>query len=301
MLNSNIPGAVARRSILSVLLCASALLVVCGSAFASTASLGSSQILYYTAATTGETNTVTVSISGSDFVLTDSTATITSETGSCVIGGGGHTLTCPAVNVNAQTVRLYDQNDSYTNNTSTVGGNIYGGTGGDTLNGGYGSASGESLRGEDGNDVIRRPRRLRQRHRRQRRRPGHRSPRRLEPLRRNGQQHAQLRKSRQPLFASFLLNAVEEAESYRHTTRSMASATSSAAARGTRSSRTTASPGTSSAAMAATTCYMDSFDTLDGLRVVLQRVASRGADRAIQRTCSTATGRANARPAPSAR
>lgn len=154
MLNSNILGAVARRSILSVMFCASVLLVVCGSAFASTASLGSSQILYYTAATTGETNTVTVSISGSNFVLTDSTATITKETGSCVIGGGGHTLTCPAVYVKAQTVRLYDRNDSYTNNTSTVGGNIYGGTGGDTLNGGYGSASGESLRGEDGNDVL---------------------------------------------------------------------------------------------------------------------------------------------------
>lgn len=153
---SQLPRISRRVSIALLALVATiATLVAAGSASASTVSLSSStKMLYYTAAN-GETNNVSVSVSGSNLVVTDSVAYITSETGPCTLVSY-HTVHCPLSSVNRLYVQLYDNNDVFANNTSVVNAAVYGGTGSDNLTGGdllYGVIN-ENLHGGDGNDTL---------------------------------------------------------------------------------------------------------------------------------------------------
>src|SRR5688500_7451004 len=56
--------------------------------------------VWYTAAA-GETNSLTISFSGSDYVLTDPGANIAASAG---CSGGGNTATCPAAGIRGFTV-----------------------------------------------------------------------------------------------------------------------------------------------------------------------------------------------------
>lgn len=155
ILTSQTPRFSRRVSALLVALAAIAVaLGTAGGASASTASLDGSKMLYYTAAN-NETNNVNVHVSGSNLILTEATPYITSETGPCTLVSN-YTISCPLNTVNRLYVRLFDNNDTFVNDTSVVNAAVYGGTGNDNLTGGdllYGVIN-DGLRGEDGNDTL---------------------------------------------------------------------------------------------------------------------------------------------------
>ncbi len=128
--------------------------LVAGPADASSAQIFSSGSLYYQAST-GETNTVTITYTGSSFTITDPGATITPGTG-CT---GSGTITCSAAGVTSISVSLSDGNDSALVN-SPFRTYVDGGEGNDDIATGSGSDSvypGSGINNVatgDGNDYV---------------------------------------------------------------------------------------------------------------------------------------------------
>jgi Ca2+-binding RTX toxin-like protein len=101
--------------------------------------------VFYTAGT-GEANSLTISLTGTDYVLADTGATITAAP-ACI--GTGSSVTCPAAAIIGITVSAGDGADSVTNTTATRS-TLSGGDGNDSLEGGSGS---DILRGNKGVDM----------------------------------------------------------------------------------------------------------------------------------------------------
>jgi Ca2+-binding RTX toxin-like protein len=120
----------------AALLCALALFAT--GAFASTANARIKRV-WYTAGP-GETNGLTISLSGPNYVLSDPTATVTGEP-DCT--ASAHTATCPVEGIIGITVNVGDGNDTVRNTTSTPS-TLSGGDGRDLLEGGPGN---DTLRG----------------------------------------------------------------------------------------------------------------------------------------------------------
>ena len=104
----------------------------------------------------GVANNITVSASGTDFVVTDSADTVSAGAGCRAVAGNTHQVRCASAGVTAIVVNGGDLNDRLTGNvgvtsTSTT---LNGGAGNDVLAAG---ASGQllTLNGGDGNDTLR--------------------------------------------------------------------------------------------------------------------------------------------------
>ena len=118
-------------------------------------------------AVAGETNTLTVTRSGANYILTDPGATITPLGGCAAVNA--NTVSCAAALVTDFDVRLNDLNDSATLGASVTGNGLRGNLGDDILIGSaapneieggggddqiIGGGGGDSLSGDDGNDTI---------------------------------------------------------------------------------------------------------------------------------------------------
>jgi Ca2+-binding RTX toxin-like protein len=124
--------------------------VACALAFFAIGAFGSTantriKRVWYTAAP-GETNNLTISLSGSDYTLSDPGAAITGEP-DCT--SSGNAATCPAAGIIGITVNAGDGNDTVRNTTSTPA-TLSGGDGVDLLEGGPGN---DTLRGNKGVDT----------------------------------------------------------------------------------------------------------------------------------------------------
>ena len=114
------------------------LAVLPATALGGTASVSIKRVFY--AAAPGEVNNLGVSLSGTDYVLTDSGATVGAGPG---CSASGNEATCAATGIIGLTVSGGDGADSLTNSTSTPS-TLSGGDGNDALEGGSGS---DTLRG----------------------------------------------------------------------------------------------------------------------------------------------------------
>ena len=121
------------------------LVILPGTALGATASISIKRVFY--AAAPGEVNNLTVSLSGTDYVLTDSGATVVAGPG-CT--AAGNTATCPGTGIIGLTLSGDDGADSLTNSTSTPS-TFSGGDGNDSLEGGSGN---DTLRGNQGVDSL---------------------------------------------------------------------------------------------------------------------------------------------------
>ena len=124
-------------------MCALALLPA--TAFGATANISIKRIWY--AAAPAETNDLTVSLSGADFVLSDPGAAIAAAP---PCSGSENTATCPTAGIIGFTVTGGDEADSLRNTTSTPS-TLSGGDGNDALEGG---SAGDTLRGNQGIDTL---------------------------------------------------------------------------------------------------------------------------------------------------
>ena len=99
-------------------------------ALGATASISIKRVFY--AATPGEVNNLTVSLSGTDYVLTDAGATVEAGPG-CT--ASGNTGTCPGTGIIGITVSGGDGADSLTNSTNSAAtpSTLSGGDGNDSL------------------------------------------------------------------------------------------------------------------------------------------------------------------------
>jgi Ca2+-binding RTX toxin-like protein len=122
-----------------------ALVVLPAAALGATASISIKRVFF--AAAPGEVNNLSISLSGTDYVLTDAGATVDAGPG-CTAAGG--TATCPGTGIIGITVTGDDVGDSLTNTTSTPS-TISGGDGNDSLEGGSGN---DTLRGNKGVDSL---------------------------------------------------------------------------------------------------------------------------------------------------
>ena len=113
-------------------------------AISATASIKIKRV-YYTAGA-GEANNLTISLLGSNYVLSDPGATITAGPG-CT--ASGNTASCPAVGIIGITVNTGDGGDIARNNTATPS-TLSGGDDNDRLEGGPGN---DTLRGNRGLDT----------------------------------------------------------------------------------------------------------------------------------------------------
>lgn len=121
------------------------LAVLPATALGGTASVSIKRVFY--AAAPGEVNNLGVSLSGTDYVLTDSGATVGAGPG---CSASGNEATCAATGIIGLTVSGGDGADSLTNSTSTPS-TLSGGDGNDALEGGSGS---DTLRGNQGIDTL---------------------------------------------------------------------------------------------------------------------------------------------------
>ena len=117
-------------------------------ALGATASISIKRVFY--AATPGEVNNLTVSLSGTDYVLTDAGATVEAGPG-CT--ASGNTGTCPGTGIIGITVSGGDGADSLTNSTNSAAtpSTLSGGDGNDSLAGG---PANDTLRGNQGVDSV---------------------------------------------------------------------------------------------------------------------------------------------------
>ena len=118
--------------------------LVPATALGGTASVSIKRVFY--AAAPGEVNNLGVSLSGTDYVLTDSGATVDAGPG-CSASGNRHVC---ATGIIGLTVSGGDGADSLTNSTSTPS-TLSGGDGNDSLEGGSGN---DTLRGNQGIDTL---------------------------------------------------------------------------------------------------------------------------------------------------
>ena len=121
------------------------MVVLPATALGATASISIKRVFY--AAAPGEVNNLTVSLPGTDYVLTDPGATVDAGPG-CT--ASGNTATCPGTGIIGITVSGGDGADSLTNTTSTPS-TLSGGDGNDSLEGGSGN---DTLRGNQGVDSL---------------------------------------------------------------------------------------------------------------------------------------------------
>ena len=121
------------------------LAVLPATALGATASISIKRVFY--AAAPGEVNNLAVSLSGTDYVLTDSGATVDAGPG---CSASGNTATCAATGIIGLTVSGGDGADSLTNSTSTPS-TLSGGDGNDSLEGGFAN---DTLRGNQGVDSL---------------------------------------------------------------------------------------------------------------------------------------------------
>jgi Ca2+-binding RTX toxin-like protein len=121
------------------------LVVLPASAFGATASISIKRVFY--AAAPGEVNNVTVSLSGTDYVLTDTGATVDAG---AVCTASGNTATCANAGIIGMTLTGDDGADSLKNTTSTPS-TMSGGDGNDSLEGG---SANDTLRGNQGVDSL---------------------------------------------------------------------------------------------------------------------------------------------------
>ena len=110
-----------------------------------TASISIKRVFY--AAVPGEVNNLTASLAGTDYVLTDSGATVEAGAG-CT--ASPNTATCPGTGIIGMTLTGGDGSDSLKNSTSTPS-TLSGGDGNDSLEGGAGN---DTLRGNQGIDSL---------------------------------------------------------------------------------------------------------------------------------------------------
>ena len=89
--------------------------VTAPAAFAGSASVTATRLSY--TASPGETNNVTISLSGSDYTISDSGASVAAGPG-CTAAGGK--ATCPASAINLLIVDTGDLDDTVTNTTGTA-------------------------------------------------------------------------------------------------------------------------------------------------------------------------------------
>ncbi|HEX6652526.1 MAG TPA: calcium-binding protein [Thermoleophilaceae bacterium] len=114
-------------------------------ALAATASVSIKRVFY--AAAPAEINDLTISLSGGDFVLSDSGAAIAAGP---PCSGAGTTAACPSAGIIGFTVSGADEADSLRNTTPTAS-TLSGGDGNDSLEGGSGD---DTLRGNKGIDTL---------------------------------------------------------------------------------------------------------------------------------------------------
>lgn len=108
---------------------------------------GTSQIALFVRATAGKANRISVSLSGSNYVITDSGDTLTAGAG-CTVSGTS--IICPAATIDQIEVDAGDLADS-ASITSPLYAVVEGGPGNDTISVNQG---GGSLRGGTGNDTL---------------------------------------------------------------------------------------------------------------------------------------------------
>jgi Ca2+-binding RTX toxin-like protein len=133
--------------------------VLAGQASAANVSSTTQKRLVFEAAP-GEANQVTITASGTGVVVTDTGATLTSDTSvypiACTLDSAQQ-ATCP--DVDHLDIRLGDMDDTFTNDTGLQS-RVTGGAGMDTLNGGsgvdylLGEADRDTINGGDGDDII---------------------------------------------------------------------------------------------------------------------------------------------------
>jgi Ca2+-binding RTX toxin-like protein len=121
------------------------LAVLPATALGGTASVSIKRVFF--AAAPGEVNNLGVSLSGTDYVLTDSGAAVAAGPG---CSASGNTAVCAATAIIGLTVSGGDGADSLTNSTSTPS-TLSGGDGNDALEGGSGN---DTLRGNQGIDTL---------------------------------------------------------------------------------------------------------------------------------------------------
>jgi Ca2+-binding RTX toxin-like protein len=139
-----------RRGAVSLIAALLALAVAPAAAMASLASEPSNQVVYQAQA--GETNNLSVELSGANYILTDPGATITPTAPCAAITA--HQVSCPAAGVTAMTVTLGDLNDTAAIGPSVPDGPfifLLGEAGNDTLT--NGSATFSQQIGGPGNDT----------------------------------------------------------------------------------------------------------------------------------------------------
>ncbi len=134
-----------RALIIALLLCALGVLAP-ASASASTAVIGNGTLSYFAAS--GEANVLTVQLSGGDYVLSDSGASITASSGCRTLTV--HQVVCGAAPVQSIYVDAGDGNDAVAIDAPTPA-RVAGGPGDDRL---YGGSSNDVLYGGSGNDVL---------------------------------------------------------------------------------------------------------------------------------------------------
>jgi Ca2+-binding RTX toxin-like protein len=132
-----------RKAVLGVTLALLAVALLPANAYASTASVEIKRVFYL--AGSGEANNLTISLSPTDYTLSDTGATIAAGPG---CSAGGSTATCPAGGIIGITVSASDGGDTI-NNTTPTPSTLSGGDGDDALQGGSGN---DLLRGNKGVD-----------------------------------------------------------------------------------------------------------------------------------------------------
>jgi Ca2+-binding RTX toxin-like protein len=123
------------RSLRSALIAVAILALTPAAAQAGTVTLSGATLSF--AAADGESNNVSVTLSGGNYTVTDSGASLT-YVGGCS-GGSGAPVVCPSAGVTALTLDGRDLADTITVGPGTANATISGGEGDDSLNGGSGN------------------------------------------------------------------------------------------------------------------------------------------------------------------